>query len=112
MGARKAVADVMGTARSDHAGLQTKLSNENGYAVNKMRAVFGDQPTSAILDELGQAEGPPGDEQPLLGRLQDGDGKLGRSAGGISRTSWPNAISSGAQWCAVAQASMPTRQGS
>ena len=57
MGARKAVSDVMGTARSDPAGLQTKLSNENGYAVNKLRAVFGDEPTSAILDELDKQKG-------------------------------------------------------
>ena len=57
MGARKAVADVMGAARSDPAGLQTKLSNENGYAVNKLRAVFGDEPTNAILDELDKQKG-------------------------------------------------------
>lgn len=57
MGARKAVADVMGQSRSDPAGLQAKLSNENGYAVNKMRAVFGGEPTSAILDELDKQKG-------------------------------------------------------
>src|SRR5215218_7165891 len=31
--------------------------------------------------------------------------------GGISRTSWPRACSSRAQWCAPGQASMPIRQG-
>src|SRR5271166_4541347 len=41
IGARKAVADVMGQARSDSAGLlQTKLANDGGYAVNKLRKVF------------------------------------------------------------------------
>ena len=30
---------------------------------------------------------------------------------GIRRTSWPSFVNSRAQWCDVAQASMPTRQG-
>src|SRR3954465_5714937 len=30
---------------------------------------------------------------------------------GINRTWWPSLVSSRAQWCAVAQASMPTRHG-
>ena len=62
MGARKAVSDVMGQSRSDPAGLQAKLSNENGYAVNKMPAVFGDEPKTRHPRRVGQAEGPPGDE--------------------------------------------------
>jgi hypothetical protein len=52
LGARKAVADVMGQARSDPAGLQTKLANDGGYAANKLRAVFGDEPVNSILGEL------------------------------------------------------------
>src|SRR5271166_1987016 len=51
MGARKAVADVMWQARSDPARLQTKLANDGGHAVNKLRNVFGDQPTNALLEE-------------------------------------------------------------
>ena len=42
----------MGQARSDSAGLlQTKLANDGGHAVNKLRNVFGDQPTNALLEE-------------------------------------------------------------
>jgi hypothetical protein len=54
LGARKAVSDVMGTARSDPAGLNAKFSNENGYAVGKLRAVFGDQPTDDLLGAMKQ----------------------------------------------------------
>ncbi len=32
--------------------------------------------------------------------------------GGMSRTSWPSCVNSRAQWCELAQASRPTRQGS
>jgi hypothetical protein len=54
LGARKAVSDVMGTARSDPAGLNAKFSNANGYAVGKLRAVFGDQPTDDLLGAMKQ----------------------------------------------------------
>ncbi|GLS18140.1 hypothetical protein GCM10007874_11560 [Labrys miyagiensis] len=52
LGARKAVTDVMGQARSDPAGLRTKLANDNGYAVGKLRQVFGDGPVNSMLGEL------------------------------------------------------------
>ena len=52
LGTRKALTDVMGQARSDPAGLASKLSNENGYATDKLRNVFGAGPTNALLDEL------------------------------------------------------------
>jgi hypothetical protein len=32
--------------------LQAKFSNENGYAVGKLRAVFGDQPTEDLLNAM------------------------------------------------------------
>lgn len=52
LGARKAITDVRGQARNDPAGLRTKLANDNGYAVGKLRQVFGDQPVQNILGEL------------------------------------------------------------
>jgi hypothetical protein len=52
LGARKAVSDVMGSARSDPAGLAAKFANDNGYAVGKLRQVFGDQPVQNMLGEL------------------------------------------------------------
>jgi hypothetical protein len=52
LGARKALTDVMGQARSDPAGIAGKLANENGYAADKLRTLFGDQPVSGLLDEL------------------------------------------------------------
>lgn len=42
----------MGQARSDPAGIAGKLANENGYAAEKLRVLFGDQPVSGLLDEL------------------------------------------------------------
>jgi hypothetical protein len=52
LGARKAMSDVMGQARSDPAGVASKFANENGYAADKLRVLFGDQPVSGLLDEL------------------------------------------------------------
>lgn len=42
-GARKSLSDIMGQARSDAAGVASKLSNENGYAGQKYAEVFGPQ---------------------------------------------------------------------
>ena len=52
LGARKALSDVMGQARSDPAGLAAKLANEDGYAADKLRAVFGADKVQPILEDL------------------------------------------------------------
>jgi hypothetical protein len=46
------MSDVMGQARSDPAGVASKFANENGYASDKLRLLFGDQPVSGLLEEL------------------------------------------------------------
>ncbi|RWG26250.1 hypothetical protein [Mesorhizobium sp.] len=52
LGTRKALADTMGQARTDAAGVQAKLANDSGYAVQKLRQVIGDAPTDQLLQEL------------------------------------------------------------
>jgi hypothetical protein len=44
------IPNVIGQARSDQAGLRTKLANDNSYAVGKLQRVFGDQPVQNILE--------------------------------------------------------------
>ena len=51
LGARKAVADVMGQRAAIHLA-SPKLANDGGYAADKFRAVFGDEPVNSILGEL------------------------------------------------------------
>ena len=52
LGARKSLTDVMGQARNDPAGMASKLANENGYAADKLRNLFGAGPVNGLLDEL------------------------------------------------------------
>ena len=66
-----------GTSRSDPAGLQTKLSNQNGYAVTSCA------PYSVTADErhprrVGQSKGLQATNNLALRRVQDSDGQLGR----------------------------------
>ena len=52
LGGRKALTDMAGKARSDPAGFTSPFSNEGGYNAGKAKALFGDAPTSALIDEL------------------------------------------------------------
>ncbi|QND57403.1 hypothetical protein [Mesorhizobium huakuii] len=52
LGTRKALTDTMGQARTDAAGVKTRLANENGYATQKLRQVIGDPQTDSLLKEL------------------------------------------------------------
>ncbi|UVK43269.1 hypothetical protein BPNPMPFG_005047 [Mesorhizobium sp. AR07] len=52
LGTRKALTDTMGQARTDAAGVKARLANENGYPVQKLRQVIGDQQTDGLLKEL------------------------------------------------------------
>jgi trimeric autotransporter adhesin len=52
MGVRKALADTMGQARSDAAGVRARLANDNGYAVGKLQQVIGPDQTQALQTEL------------------------------------------------------------
>ncbi|MGX5806193.1 hypothetical protein ACWGS9_34230 [Bradyrhizobium sp. Arg314] len=52
LGTRKALTDTMGRARADAAGVKALLANEDGYPVQKLRQVIGDQQTQSLLDEL------------------------------------------------------------
>lgn len=52
LGARKSLTDAMGQARTDAAGVKTLLANDNGYRVQKLNQVFGQQNISPLLDQL------------------------------------------------------------
>lgn len=52
LGARKSLTDAMGQARTDAAGVKTLLANDNGYRVQKLQQVFGQQQIQPLLQEL------------------------------------------------------------
>jgi hypothetical protein len=52
LGVRKALADTMGEARTNAMGVRTRLANENGYPVQKLKQVIGEPQTNALLKEL------------------------------------------------------------
>lgn len=52
LGARKSLTDAMGQARTDAAGVKNTLANDNGYRVQKLQQVFGQQNISPLLQEL------------------------------------------------------------
>lgn len=54
LGGRKALADMAGRARSDPAGFTSPFANDGGYNAGKAAVLFGQGPTNALINELGQ----------------------------------------------------------
>lgn len=92
LGTRKALADTMGQARTDAAGVKAKLANDNGYAVQKLRQVIGSDQTDALLKEIDNQAAMQGTNNVVLGNSKtamasaaDADIPTAQPVGGAAR---------------------------